>query len=188
MASKRTQKQTHILRNFRPRSGNSARFILRKPRPIRKSGILFAGIAATAGISTLAFALQHDSKSLHQSVTADIKTSATSGSPSSVNDESITINSSQAPSPEEEPPSTTATTSDTGITGQATINNEVIPLSGGTVQRSYTDDNGTQHSVTITVDGQSTSTSSTNTDTDIHIYSSSNSNTDSNTTRGSPRR
>jgi len=68
-----------------------------------------------------------------------------------------------------------------------TINNEAIPVDNGTVERTFTDSNGSTYSVKVNVDSNSTSDSSSRSHTDINIHSSGTSSTD-NATRGSPRR
>jgi hypothetical protein len=153
------------------------------------SGILFVGLAATAGISSIAFALKHNTTPLSQS-NAAANTSSSATPADTVNSSSVdtviqTSSESPAASSSQEP--ATPTTS-AEITGQATVNNEVIPLTEGTTERSYTDSNGTQHTVTINIDGESTSVSDNSDSTRIHIYSNSSSTSSANPTRGSPRR
>ena len=180
-----TRKQTENLRSLPSLSRRSAQFIIRRNiTPMRASGVLIVGLAATAGISSLAFALQHDPKPAHQVLSPIIHASPSTASSSLQNsDTSVTVENSQSSASPDPALSDTEPT----VTGQATINNEVIPLTEGTVERSFTDSNGTEHTVTISVDGNSTTVQSSSSSTDVQIYSSSSS-TDTNTTRGSPRR
>jgi hypothetical protein len=152
---------------------------------MRASGVLFVGLAATAGISSLAFAMQHDEKPSHQTITPVIHTTAPAPESASQSSDttSISIDSETSSSSNSQATAPAEAT----VSGEATINNEVIPLTEGTVERSFTDSSGTEHTVKISLDGQSTIVESHSSNTSIEITSSSSS-TGTNTTRGSPRR
>jgi len=183
MRRRSTQKQIHYLRNVSSFSRSSAPDIIRKNLPpMRASGLLFVGLAATAGISTLAFALQHDSSPNHRTFTPASQTTTPSSSSAQIDDSSVKVETSQTstgPNPTDNTPA---------VTGQATINDETIPLTEGTVERSYTDANGNEHTVIISIDNGSTSVESNSSSTNIQLHSSSSSTSDTNKTRGSPRR
>jgi hypothetical protein len=130
--------------------------------------------------------MQYHGKPAHQTIAPTINNEVSSPAPvQSTSDTSVTIDSSQTASSTATTPEDN--TSQPTVSGQATINNEVIPLTEGTVQRSFTDSNGIEHTVTISLDGQSTVVQSNTSNSDIQIYSSSSS-TGTNTTRGSPPR
>lgn len=177
-----TRKQTENLRSIPSFLRSNAHHNPKKAfTPMRASGILFAGIAATAGVSSLAFALQHSSKPTD--LPAPIVHTATAAPYSSdaKNDTSVIVeNSAQIAPAKHESLSQSST-----ISGQATINNEAIPLTEGTIERHFTDSNGAEHTVTISINDGSASVQPDSSTTNIHVYSSSLSN-GTNTTRGSP--
>jgi hypothetical protein len=181
------QKQTHTLLNTRSIAPNTRFTLLRKPSPMTTSGILFVGLAATAGISSIAFALQHDAPTFSGTPLTSSSHGSTEGSAQSSNETSLdaTITSSTNSSADT---TDLNAVSEVSVSGEATINNEVIPLTEGTTERSYTSADGSQNTVTITVDGSTTVVNDSDSRTRIQVSSSSSSTTSENTTRGSPRR
>ena len=191
MSTRKTRKQTPSLRKLHLFARSDTKNILRRyTRPMRTSGIIIAGITTVAGVSSVAFALQHDNT--NASVKTVDTSSVTAPGISSEASSSISIESSTASVDADPLPSSTSSPSipEPSITGNATINGESIPLTHGTVERTFTDSSGNQHTVNISIEGQSTVVESNSSSTNISIDSYSSNSTDDtrNITRGSPRR
>ena len=183
-----TRKQTPTLLNLHSSALDTRFPLLKKTSPMTTSGILFVGLAATAGISSVAFALQHDSPSPFVVSTSDFShNSSSDGTVQSVNETSVDATVTNSTDVTSDDTSSVAP-SNASVSGEATINNEVIPLTEGTIHRSYSDSDGSQNSVTITIDGSTSVVNDTDSRTHIQVYSNSSSTTSENTTRGSPRR
>ena len=193
MHTHKARKQIPSLRKTHLLARSDTKNILRRyTRPMRTSGIIIAGITTVAGVSSLAFALQHENIP-HSSVKNTSNSSVTAPGISTESSSSISIEASSQPVAEDPLPSSSPSSiPEPTITGNATINGESIPLTQGTVERTFTDSSGTQHSVSISIDGQSTvvesNSSSTNTNISIDSHSSSSTDDTRNITRGSPRR
>lgn len=189
--NRKARKQTLSLKNLTRFASNSPRpLVLQKHRIKLRPTSLLVGLTATVGITSIAFAAvqQGFHPKSNQVNKASTSTSTPLDNQHSVNAD---INIQNAGSPDNAAqqdnsiaPGKTATNN--GNT-QVTINNESIPVDSGTVQRTFTDSNGSIYSVTVNVDSNSTSQSSNHSYTDIDIHSSGSSSSD-NMTRGSPRR
>ena len=189
--NRKTQKQTLSLKSFSHLASSSPRpLALQKHRFKLRSSSLLVGLTATVGITSIAFAATQQTVSPKSNQT---NKASTSTSTPLVNQHSVDANVKIQSSTDAD--GTTQQT-DGNVQGssainngntQVTINNETIPVDNGTVERTFTDSNGSTYSVKVNVDSNSTSDSSSRSHTDINIHSSGTSSTD-NATRGSPRR
>ena len=183
-----TQKQKLFLqkphRLVRSSSSSSPSPLRRLARPRN----LIIGLTATVGISSLAFAASQ--QGLHLKSNQINKASTSSSTPvntqQTTNVDAKIQNAASAGAGEATGANPTQGQAGSTSNAQVTINNETIPINdGGTVQRTFTDKNGSTYSVDITVDSSSSSSSSDSTSTSIDINGT---NSTLNDTRGSPRR
>jgi len=176
------QKQKLSLKDFH----NLARSSLQsssKYRRLFRPRTLLIGLTATVGISSIAYAANDGAftpqpiKPVHSSAS-----SSTTGDTHKT-ETTITVENSSGSNT----PSAIETPTSSNSDAQVTINNQAVPLENGTVQRTFTDSNGSTYSVDISIDSSSSMNGSSSSSTDIIIDSSSSS-TSENSNRGSPRR
>jgi len=189
--NRKAQRQTLSLKNFRTFAfHNPQPLALQKQRFKLRPSSLLVGLTATVGITSIAFAATQ--QGVHPKSNQFNKASTSTSTPLD-NQHSIDANvkiqnSSTSDGSTQQSNSEAQGSSAIGNGNtQVTINNESIPMSNGTVERTFTDSNGSTYSVKVNIDSNSTSESSSHSHTDINIHSSGTSTTD-NATRGSPRR
>lgn len=185
---KKAQKQTLSLKNFqRLASHNPQAFSLQKHRIKLRPSSLLVGLTATLGITSIALAATQQNVHIksNQINKAPESSSAPLNNKTSTDVTIESSNSSDGTNQSNDAAGAESVTQTNGSNAQVTINNESIPVNNGTVQRTFTDSNGSTYSVTINVDSNSTSNSSSRSHTDIDIKTSGNTSVN-NTTRGSP--
>lgn len=182
--SSRRQKQKLTL--LKPR--HLARSIVRQfiplpASPLKRLGLVSAGLLTGVGLPALVFASQQ-----HGSTTQKVQTTGSS---------TVTIHSTASSRAEgaasvqgqsllgtPEAKTSSGPVVDTNVV----INGETVPLGNdGTVTEHITNEDGSHVDINVTIDHTTTSSSSSNNTTDISIDSSS-STSSQNITRGSPRR
>lgn len=187
---KKTRKQTLSLKNFRRFALSSPQPpALQKPRYRFRSSSLLVGLTATVGITSIAFAATQ--QGFHPKSNQINKASTSTSTPlhnqQSVNADINIQNAGSSNNTTQQDEVAPGAAAINNSNAQVTINNESIPINNGTIQRTFTDSNGSTYSVTVNVDSDSTSESADHSYTDINIHSSGSSSSD-NMTRGSPRR
>ena len=183
---KKTRKQTLSLKNFARFASNSPRpLAIQKQRFKLRPSSLFVGITATIGITSIALAATQQNLHVKSNQINKASTpSSTSFDNKTSTDITIENSSSSGGAVQQDNVQTQDSSQMNSQDTQVTINNESIPLNNGTVQRTFTDSNGSTYSVTINVDADSDLRSSSRNSMDIDIDTSST--TTDNMTRGSP--